>query len=282
MLFLLRLFSRLPLPVLHGLGLCLGVAGLLRARYRQRLRNNLTFAGLYSPSSLLRAAKELGKGMAELPLIWLAPLDRVFATVREVRGWHHLEEAQKAGKGILLLAPHLGCWEVCGMFIARKIPTTALYTPPRQGWVHDMMREGRERTGAKTVPPGTGGVRALLNTLKQGEAVFILPDQTANKGEGQWLRFLDSPAYMPALPYRLLERTSATPLIVFAKRLSWGRGYDLYIEPIPTLAEGNANSQGIEVNKAMSDLIRQHPDQYLWNYSIYRRRGDMPPVPEGL
>ena len=220
--------------------------------------------------------------MAELPLIWLAPLDRVFSTVRTVHGWQYLEEAQRSGKGILLLAPHLGCWEICGMYIARKIPTTALYTPPRQGWVHDMMREGRERTGAKTVPPGTAGVRALLMTLKGGEAVFILPDQTANKGEGQWLRFLDSPAYMPALPYRLLERTNATPLVVFAKRLSWGQGYDLYIEPIPTLADGDANSQGIEVNKAMSGLIRQHPDQYLWNYSIYRRRGDMPPIPEDL
>ena len=274
--------SHLPLPLLHGVGSVLGLAGLLNGRYRKRLERNLTLAGMLCRGAVVRAARELGKGVAELPLVWLSPLDRVFARVRQVRGWEHLDSAQQTGKGILLLAPHLGCWEICGMYIASKLPTTALYTPPRQDWVHAMMRDGRERSGVKTVPPDTGGVRALLTKLKAGEAVFILPDQTANKGEGQWLRFLDSPAYMPSLPYRLLERTGATPLIVFAKRLSWGRGYRLYIEPIPDLHAGDAQEQGRQVNQAMSALIRQHPEQYLWNYSIFRRRGDMPPVPEEL
>lgn len=282
LLFILRLISRLPLPVLHGLGTVLGWVALWRSRYRGRLTNNLTLAGLYDPHLLRTAAAELGKGLAELPFIWLAPLGRVFGTVRDVHGWHHLEAAQDAGRGVLLLAPHLGCWEICGMYIAHRIPTTALYTPPRQGWVHDMMKAGRERSGVQTVPPGTAGVRALLTKLRECQAVFILPDQTANKGEGQWLPFLASPAYMPSLPYRLLERTGATPLLVFARRLPRGRGYDLHIEPIPTLADGATHSQGVVINQALSNLIRQYPEQYLWNYSIYRRRYDMPPVPEDL
>lgn len=282
LLFILRLISRLPLPLLHGLGTILGWAALWRGRYRRRLKNNLTLAGLYTPRILGATAAELGKGLAELPFIWLAPLDRVFGAVREVRGWQHLEAAKEAGKGVLLLAPHLGCWEICGMYIAHRIPTTALYTPPRQGWVHDMMKSGRERSGVSTVPPNTGGVRELLATLRVGNAVFILPDQVANKGEGQWLRFLDRAAYMPSLPYRLLQRTGATPLIVFAKRLPWGRGYSIHIEPIPGLGRGDAAEQGRQVNQAMSNLIQQHPKQYLWNYGIYRRRRDMPPMPEGL
>jgi len=279
LLFLLRLLSHLPLPWLHGLGACLGWLALLRGDYRRRLKANLTAAGLYQPGRLIKASKELGKGMAELPLVWLAPLPKVFARVREVRGWGHLEAAQANGKGVLLLAPHLGSWEVCGMYIASKLACTALYTPPRQAWVHAMMRAGRERSSIRTVPPDTGGVRALLTRLKAGEAVFILPDQAAHKGDGQWLRFLGAPVYMPALPYRLLERTGATPLVVFAKRLSWGRGYRLYIEPIPAQA-GEGASQA--VNLAMSALIREHPEQYLWNYNLFRKRKYMPPIPEEL
>lgn len=282
LLLLLRMASHLPLPVLHGVGSLMGLAGLLNGRYRRRLAGNLAQAGLLCRGAVTSAARELGKGVVELPLVWLSPLHKTFAKVRQVRGWDHLEAAHRAGKGVLLLAPHLGCWEICGMYIASRMPTTALYTPPRQDWVHAMMREGRERSGAKTVPPDTGGVRALLTKLKGGEAVFILPDQTANKGEGQWLRFLDSPAYMPSLPYRLLERTGATPLIVFAIRLPWGQGYRLHIEPIPDLHAGDATAQGRQVNQAISALIRQYPEQYLWNYNIYRRRGDMPPVPEDL
>lgn len=282
LLLLLRLLARFPLPLLHALGAALGLLGLLRPRHTLRMRNNLGIPHLYSLRLLLNAAMELGKGMAELPRIWLAPLPSVFSLVREVRGWEHIEAARRQGKGIVLLAPHLGCWEICGMYIASRVPCTALYTPPRQAWVHEMMRTGRERSGVRTVPPGNAGVRALLTSLRAGEAVFILPDQTAMKGEGMWLRFLGEPAYMPSLPYRLLHRTDATPLAVFAKRLSWGRGFRLYVQAIPRPSENTDHGFADAVGRAMSDLIRQHPAQYLWSYRLYRRRINMPPLPEDM
>lgn len=278
MLALLRVFSRLPLPVAHGLGVVLGLLGLLRRRHRELLRDNLKLTGLYRPGLLIRAAMELGKGLAELPLVWLAPLPRVFGLVREVRGWEHVEAAR--GRGIALLAPHLGCWEICGMYIASRLPFTALYTPPRQEWVHAMMKDGRERAGLKTVPPTTGGVRALLSRLKAGEATFILPDQSANRGEGQWIRFLGQPAYMPSLPYRLISGTGAVALVVFAERLSWGRGYRLHIEPLPPAADTEGLAR--PCNQAMSDLVRRHPAQYLWSYRLFRSHIGVPPPPEDL
>lgn len=282
MLFLLRLLSRFPLPVIHALGAALGVAGLLRRRHRAVLRENLMRSGLYGTRTLLRVAMEFGKCVAELPRVWLAPLPRVFSLVREVRGWEHLEAARALGKGAVLLTPHLGCWEVCGMYIASRVPCTALYTPPRQAWVHAMMREGRQRSGVKTVPPGAAGVRALFRQLLAGESVFILPDQTANRGEGLWLRFLGAPAYMPVLPYRLLDRTGAVPLLVFARRLSWGRGFRLYIEPMPRPPDATVETLARGASEAMSALIRRHHEQYLWSYRLWRRRGDTPPPAENL
>jgi KDO2-lipid IV(A) lauroyltransferase len=282
LLLLLRLLSRFPLPVLHAGGAVLGLLGLLRPQHRQRIRENLRLTRLYSVRCLLNAAMELGKGLAELPRIWLAPLPSVFSLIKEVRGWELVEAARQQGKGMVLLAPHLGCWEICGMYLASRIPCTALYTPPRQAWVHEMMRAGRERSGVKTVPPGNAGVRALLTSLRAGEAVFILPDQTAMKGEGLWLRFLGEPAYMPALPYRLLQRTDATPLAVFAKRLAWGRGFRLEVHAIPQPGEKTVLGFANAVGQVMSSLIRRHPAQYLWSYRLFRRRINMPPLPEDM
>lgn len=258
----------------------LGLLGLARRRHRESLRDNLTRAGLYRPGMLVHAGMELGKGMAELPLVWLASLPRVFRLVREVRGWEHLEAAK--GRGVVLLAPHLGCWEICGMYIASRLPFTALYTPPRQEWVHAMMKEGRERVGLNTVPPTTGGVRALLTRLKAGEAVFILPDQTASGGEGQWLRFLDHPAYMPSLPYRLITSTKARPFVVYAERLSWGRGFCIHIDPLPEAAEAGIEPLARQASQCMSARVRRHPEQYLWSYRLYRRPRSAPPAPEDL
>jgi KDO2-lipid IV(A) lauroyltransferase len=282
MLILLRLLSRFPLPLLHAAGALLGAVALLRSRNRLRMRNNLISAGQYRASTLLRASMELGKNLAELPLIWLAPLPQVYARVREVEGWEHIDAAQQRGQGVILLAPHMGCWEICGMYLASRIPCTALYTPPKQGWAHDVMRAGRERSGIQTVPPGTSGVRALLNRLRAGEAVFILPDQVANVGEGMWLRFLGTAVYMPVLPYRLLDRTGATPLLVFAERLSLGRGYRLKIAPLPPSPAAGLEAQAQTACDAMTGLIRTHASQYLWNYGLFRRRKYMPPLPDHL
>ena len=265
----------------HGIGALLGLLGLLRRRHRELLRDNLKLTGLYSRRCLIRAGMELGKGLAELPLVWLAPLPRVFRLIREVHGWEHIEAAR--GRGIALLVPHLGCWEIGGLLISSRVPVTALYTPPRQEWVHEMMRYGRERAGAKTVPPTAGGVRALLGKLKSGEATFILPDQSANRGEGLWIRFLGHPAYMPSLPYRLITSTHAVPLIMFAERLSWGRGFHLHLSPLPEAKpESGADELAYIANQAISALIRRHPEQYLWSYRLFRHHDDVPPPPADL
>ena len=277
MLIFLRLFSWLPLPLAHALGALVGLLALFRRRHRALLRDNLLLAGLYSPRNLLRAGVELGKGLAELPLVWLAPLPRVFALIREVRGWQHIDAARLGGRGLALLVPHLGCWEIGGIYLSYRVPVTALYTPPPQEWVHEMMRYGRERAGAKTVPPTAGGVRALLGKLKAGEATFILPDQSANRGEGLWIRFLGHPAYMPSLPYRLITSTHAVPLILFAERLSWGRGFRLHIEPLPDVEDNTVATLARVANQAISALIRAHPGQYLWSYRLFRQQGDTPP-----
>ena len=264
----------------HLLGVAVGLLSLLRGRHRRLLRDNLRHVGLYTAGTLLGAAMELGKGLAELPLVWLRPQSRLDRWVRRVEGWEHVEAARAGGHGVMLLAPHLGCWEICGINIAGRMPVTALYTPPPQAWVHEAMRIGRERNAAasKTVPPTTAGVRALLTRLRQGEAAFILPDQVANRGEGIWVRFFDRDVYMPSLPYRLVASTGAVPLLVFAERLSWGRGYRQHILPLSP-ASDRVEDIARATNELASRVIRAHPQQYLWSYRLFRAQEGIPPPP---
>lgn len=273
----LRVFAHMPLPLLQLVGGALGVLGLLRGKQRRIIVGNLRRAGLYSPHLLIQVARELGKGMVELLPIWIRPLSHVTAWVREIRGWEHVEAAQKHGRGMVILGPHLGCLELAGLSLAARMPITALYRRPRQAWAHDLMQAGRNRGFAHMVEPNLRGVRALLMALKRNEAAWVLPDQKAHRGEGVWLRFFGQWAYMPTLAYRLLESTGATPLLFHCERLSWGRGYRLVIEPLPMLA-GDMNGAGGMVNAAMEGLIRRLPAQYLWSYNLHRLyKGDAPP-----
>ena len=279
MIPLLRLFARLPLPLVHFLGGILGLLGLLHPRYRGTIVENLRQAGLGSRPMLLRASVELGKGMLELVPIWLRPYGQVVGWVREVHGWEHVEAALARGKGVIVLGPHLGCLELAGLYIASRMPITALYRRPRQDWVHAMMQQGRNRGGAHMVEPGMKGIRALLTALKRNEAAWVLPDQATSKGEGQWARWFGRWAYMPTLLYRLRGSTGAATLLFACERLPRGRGYRLWIEPLPDLPE-DAETAARLVNGRIEEMVLRFPSQYLWSYRFYRRMSsDVAPPP---
>jgi KDO2-lipid IV(A) lauroyltransferase len=273
----LRLFARLPLPAVHAIGALLGLLSLLRGRHRQGIADNLRRAGLYSPGLLVRTGMEFGKGLAELPPIWLRPLEVATAWVREVRGWEHVEAGLARGKGLIVLGPHLGCLELAGLYMAARQPITALYRRPRQEWAHEMMLAGRRRGRAQVVEPNLKGVRALLSALKRNETAWVLPDQKANKGEGEWAPFFGRWAYMPTLLYRLAQSSGAQPLLFCCERLAWGRGYRLVIEPLPELPADTAGAMRV-VNALLEAWVRRLPAQYLWAYDIHRvRRTELPP-----
>jgi len=278
MLIFLSLIARLPLPVLHFLGALLGLLSLLSGSYRRLVADNLHHAGLYSPGLLMRTAMENGKMLVELPAIWLRPLATVTGWVREVRGWDHVEAALQAGKGLIFVGPHLGCWELAGLYPASRMTIYALYSRPRQDWFHELMQRGRGRTDGRAVEPNLSGVRSMLKGLKHNEAAWLLIDQHANKGDGLWMPFFGRWAYMTTLAYKLHGKTHA-PLVMFhCERLSWGRGYRLNFEPLPALPDDISAACRI-VNRAMEDLILRQPGQYLWSYRLHR--GNNPERPEG-
>ncbi len=276
MLTLLGLVARLPLPMLHLLGAALGLLALLRGRHRRLIADNLRHAGLYSPLMVMRVGMELGKMLVELPYIWLRPLDEVTGLIREVQGWEHVEAGLRWGNGLIVLGPHLGCLEMAGLYLASRMPMIALYRRPRQAWFHDLMQRGRTGTLGRAVEPNLAGVRALFKALKRNEAAWVLPDQHANDGDGVWTPFLGRWAYMPTLLYRLHDKTHATLLLFQCKRLPWGRGYRLVIEPLPDLPADTAVASRI-VNRVMEERIRQLPEQYLWSYRLHRTSGNERP-----
>jgi len=277
-----KLLSFLPLPILHGLGTLFGWVALLRPRHAALLRENLDKAGLRDQVSLPAVGAGLGQGMLELAAIWLRPLATVTSWVREVEGIEHLHAAHAEGRGVVLLCPHQACWEIAGIWYGAQFPMTALYRPPKQRWAHQLMKAGRERGHIVTVPPDRSGVKALLAALKRGETAFILPDQSANSGDGVWAPFFSSPVYFPSLPYRLATTQTVAVLLIVCERLPWGRGYRLRLERLDPLPKEPVEVAIAKVQRRIEWHIRQRPAHYLWSYRIFRLHGNAPPPPENL
>ena len=275
----LRLVARLPLAWLHGAGKLLGWLIYLAAPvYAARMRENLAASGIYTDKAALRRAlreciTETGKGAAEIAKIWFGDLDEVTGLV-ECPTWHVVEQAQREGRGIIFLTPHLGCFEVSALYTAQRVPLTALYRPPRQRWLEPLMLLGRNRGKARVSPANLRGVRTLYKALQRGEAVGLLPDQAPQVGEGAWADFFGRPAYTMTLVRRLQKQTGAAVILAFAERLPKGRGYLLHFERY-----AGAEIDERALNRAVEQTIRRRPTQYLWSYNRYKVPAGAEPPP---
>lgn len=277
MLILFDVFSRLPLSVLHRLGAFLGwIIYLTSKRYSSRLRENLELSGIKGGNQLLHTnIREAGKGVMELPWVWKRSLVEVVASVKRVHGWEHLEVANAQRKGVIMLTPHIGCFEVIGLYVAAHQPFTCMYRPPRYPSLDKLMHQGRGRGQMKLVPADLGGVRHLLKALKRGEAIGVLPDQVPGNGEGEWAPFFGRPAYTMTLIGRLIQVSGAPVVMCHSERLPDGEGFALYFS---TLTFEPEQSMPKQLNEALETVIRKHPAQYLWSYNRYKvPRGALPP-----
>lgn len=277
--FLLRLLSFLPLPVLHGLGIVLGwLIYWAPGRHSARMRNNVFDSGLCAPGRdckrlLRQSIGEGGKAIIELLPLWLGTDEKVLKLVKGSTGWERIDAARAAGKGVILVAPHIGCFEIIGQHFGAHHPFTIMYKPSPQPLLDKLMLAGRQRSQTKLVPTDMSGVRALLTALKRHEGIGILPDQVASSGDGVWAAFLGRPAYTPTLVASLQRKTGAAAFFVAAERLSWGRGYHLHVYPLSETLPEDKTAAALRINQGVEAVVRRFPSQYLWNYNRHKRPG---------
>lgn len=253
------------------MGVAMGwVAFCASPTYRRRFLENSARAG-YSFGAVRAAVAHAGRMVAELPRLWLgAPLP--CGMVGEVC----VEQAYAAGRGIVFLTPHQGCFELSAQAAARhwsaeRGPITVLYRPARQPWLARVMETARNRPGMLAVPTTLSGVRQMIKALRRGEAVGLLPDQVPPDGQGVWSPFFGRDAYTMTLAVRLAQQTGAAVVLARCERLPWGRGFVTHFEPLPAPLDERLESAVLQINQAMEHLIRQCPEQYLWGYARYKQ-----------
>ena len=268
MFFLFRALNCLPLPLLHNLGALMGwLNWLLSPTYRRLLRENLAQAGLSEYRNDAIAAA--GQTLFELPKIWLRPQEEVMERVAKVSGQEYVDAAWAAGKGILYLTPHLGCFEITAQYLASHRPITVLYRAPKQVWLQELYKAGRA-ANLKIAAADMSGVRALIKALRSGEAIGMLPDQVPGNGEGVWAPFFGRPAYSMTLAARMAD-TGASVLLTYAERLPYGAGYHVHFLPLSAPLTGTTEEKVTHLNAEIERVIRECPGQYLWGYNRYKR-----------
>lgn len=265
--------ARLPLSVTHKIG---GFFGLIFHGFAERskatLVENMKQSALFSDEIALNNAikanlQEMGKAMLESFAIWGSSQEKILSQIKTVNNLALLHAVIAQKRGIIFLTPHIGAFEVASIYYAAHYPMTILYRPTRKTWMNESVLQGRTKGHIKLAPTSLTGVKKLYLALKHGEAVGMLPDQIASKGEGEWADFFGKPVYTMVLASKLAMKTGSEIIMAVAERLPKGEGFILHLERITYAQISNAAL----LNQQIEKQVRKFPLQYMWSYDRYKQ-----------
>ena len=276
---LTRLFhflARIPLPVMQRVGAVLGWwVWWLSPTYRRNFQANVQAAGV-AWREARPAIAAIGAMVAELPWVWMRPHTATLEGLVKWDGAEHFEAAMHAGKGAIIMSPHLGAWEIGAQAIAEKFgpahgPLVALFRPARKAWLEPLVANARTRPYLDSAPTSLAGVRTLIRTLRHGGYTAILPDQVPPLGQGVWAPFFGREVYTMTLLAKLAQQTGAQVILTWCERLPPGQGFCMHMRPFdaPEMKDVHTSPEAAAaaVNRAVEGMVRDAPGQYLWGYA---------------
>lgn len=280
-IFFLSVFSHFPLAWAHKLGEMLAWL-LMRFKNRARATTQANLAFCFPEyneqalhSKTQESLAETAKLMLEMGRVWLKPIDQVRKLIVKVEGEHYLQEAAASDRGLIVLAPHLGNWEILGNYLSARVSMTNLYSPPDDEALDEFIQKARRRDGSELVATDRKGIATLIRLLKANKATGILPDQEPLTEGGVFVPFFGQPALTMTLLPGLLKRSNALVLAAFARRLPDGQGFEVIIEPVSDdIYADDVEVSATAMNQAVEKLIAHAPAQYQWEYKRFKRQPD--------
>ena len=271
----LRLSSLLPLETARGCGRLLArLLYAMNSKTVRIIRRNIELAyqdrSPLEREALVKAAiSEQGALISELGHVWRRSSDYVMSKVSVV-GQAHFDEALADKRGVLVLAPHVGNWEVLPHHLVRQGDLLGLFEPPKLPSVGSEVLANRQRPGGEYVPTTPKGLVKLIRHFKQGGLTGILPDQVpSHESAGLNVPFMGVDCFTASLCANLLSKSGARALIAGVFRVPGG--WEVVYNPVSeSIYDKDLNTALQAMNKDIEKLIFGRDQQYQWSYKRFR------------
>ncbi len=274
----LELLSRLSLASLNRLAdLAASVVGVLPNQLSRMTRANICLCfNSYTPQQKQQLFKHTlrhtCRAVFELAAVWCWPAERLLANCEEVEV---AKSFRNSDRGKIVIAPHLGSWETLNIWLAAQGPLISLYKArKKQPALNRFMIEARSRNGASLVSTKTGGLRTLLQGLKQGKTLMLLPDQRPSRKMTKAVsRFFNFDAPTSTLVQALASRQDCDLFIAAATRKQQGTGYEIRLQALDsTQISGDLQHSVDYMNRKIESWVRECPEQYQWAYRRFHAK----------
>ena len=226
------------------------------------------------------AYENLGRTTIETAVLSRYGPSQVLELFDECPDWRVLESAMARGRGVILVAGHLGNWELAGSYIgARGANIQAVARQMENPLFDAFLNRTRRRIGLDIVWDGDA-VRRVPRTLRENGVVAFLVDQGAVGLASTWVPFFGRYAKTPRGPAVFALRLQSPVIFVAPLRKANGR-FTMSMEEVPVRQTGDRNA---DIDRIVADYtlalerwVRRAPDQYFWHHRRWKhQRPDTP------
>jgi len=217
----------------------------------------------------LRHFEALGRNALELGVLWFGSDARLGRLVR-LAGAENLEGWRD--KPVIVFAPHFVGVDICGVRVAWELGKTAsIYSRQRNPVLDRFLMRGRMRAGSPLMLSRQDGMRPIVKALREGRALYFLPDMDFGARDAIFTPFFGVPAAtVTALP-RLAQLGRATVLPVVARQTP--EGYEVRVYPAWTdYPSGDLEADVRRMNAFIEERVREAPEQYFWAHKRFKTR----------
>ena len=192
-------------------------------------------------------------------------------------GYEHFQQALRHGRGILFMTAHLGNWELGAA--AHSLLGHPMHIVVRafdNPLLDNLMVHYRTMHGNRIIHKNDYG-RPLLQALRSNEAVGILVDQNTLGEDTTFVDFFGIKAASTSGLAKIAMRTGAAVIPGFTL---WDRqtgSYVLKFYPELKLSDTSDFEKDLVTNTQLcqskiEEVIRNHPDQWLWIHRRWKNR----------
>lgn len=194
----------------------------------------------------------------------------------ETEGLQYILEAQKKGKGVLLLIPHWVYLELAAAACAQNFPLSGLYRPMKNKDFDWMIYQHRIKHYAHLIP--RDNIKSMIRALKDNQVVGYAPDQDYGIKNSCFIPFFGVPAAYLNAAYRVAKLTGCEVIPAGFYRKKFGSHYlAKYHPPLRSFHEGSEEEALIELNAWIEAEILERPQDYLWDHRRFKTRPEGEP-----
>jgi KDO2-lipid IV(A) lauroyltransferase len=272
----LRTVSRMPYPMLRGLGEVCGTVAWWLAGPRRRIA--LTNLRLCFPDWTEARRRQVARehfrfflrSFLERFIFWYGSPERI-RTLCRIEGIEHFEAHH--GRPMILLAPHFVGLDAGGTRLQADTPVASMYAAQKSRVLTEAMTQGRSRfhTETSTMILRTEGLRAALKPIKDGVPFYFLPDMDLGPRDAVFVPFFGVPAATVTSVSRLakITRAAVVPCVTSLTR----DGYVVRLYPAwDGFPCGDVEADTRRMNAFIEERVLEMPAQYLWTHKRFKTR----------